>query len=115
MNGAFASLHGAERKFALASMAMNFSEPDNAPGELLNRVVWHSVQGCDTPYPRWRRRRASRRSKESPRAALSRLYRSTTAAFIGIRPNAIERVIAGAAVARTAAFTHVTIVFGARQ
>src|SRR4029077_20106633 len=52
MNGSIASLRGAERKFALASMAMDFSEPDNAPGELLNRVIWHSVKGYETPYPR---------------------------------------------------------------
>ena len=30
---------------------MDFSEPDNAPADLLNRVIWHSVKGYETPYP----------------------------------------------------------------
>jgi len=51
MNAAAGSLRGLERKYALASMAMDFSEPDNAPGDLLNRVIWHSVKGDGTPYP----------------------------------------------------------------
>src|SRR5262249_56724825 len=51
MNGPVASLRGLERRFALASIAMDFSEPDNAPGDLLNRVIWHSVKGYSTPYP----------------------------------------------------------------
>ncbi|HJZ78525.1 MAG TPA: bifunctional YncE family protein/alkaline phosphatase family protein [Vicinamibacterales bacterium] len=51
MNAPVASLRGLERKLALASIAMDFSEPDNAPGDLLNRVIWHSVKGYSTPYP----------------------------------------------------------------
>ena len=51
MNAPVASLHGLERSLAVASMAMDFSAPDNAPGELLNRVIWHSVKGSGTPYP----------------------------------------------------------------
>jgi len=51
MNAPVASLRGPERRLALASMAMDFSEPDNAPGDLLNRVIWHSVKGYDAPYP----------------------------------------------------------------
>jgi hypothetical protein len=31
---------------------MNFSEPDEAPEDLLNRTIWHSVKGYATPYPR---------------------------------------------------------------
>jgi hypothetical protein len=26
------------------------SEPDSAPADLLNRAIWHSVMGFDTPY-----------------------------------------------------------------
>jgi hypothetical protein len=52
MNMPLAALRGLERKAALASMAMDFSEPDAAPGDLLNRVIWHSVKGYETPYPR---------------------------------------------------------------
>src|SRR5262249_35064071 len=51
MNGSVASLRGLARTYAFASMAMDFSEPDNAPGDLLNRVIWHSVKGSSTPYP----------------------------------------------------------------
>jgi hypothetical protein len=40
-----------EAKLALASLAMDFSEPDNAPGDLLNRVICHSVKGYGAPYP----------------------------------------------------------------
>jgi hypothetical protein len=51
MNAPVASLRGLQRELAVASLAMDFSEPDNAPGELLNRVIWHSVKGYETPYP----------------------------------------------------------------
>src|SRR5262249_35291262 len=51
MNTPIAALRGLERRMAVASMAMDFSEPDNAPGDLLNRVIWHSVKGYRTPYP----------------------------------------------------------------
>ena len=51
MNPAIASLRGLQRQLALASLAMDFSEPDNAPEDVLNRAIWHSVKGYDTPYP----------------------------------------------------------------
>jgi len=35
----------------MASLMMDFSEADNAPADLLNRVIWHSVKGYETPYP----------------------------------------------------------------
>jgi hypothetical protein len=40
-----------QRELAIASTKMNFSEPDMAPEDLLNRVIWHSVKGYNTPYP----------------------------------------------------------------
>ena len=46
-----AALHGLRRELAIASTKMNFSEPDAAPEDLLNRVIWHSVKGYNTPYP----------------------------------------------------------------
>jgi phospholipase C len=52
MNGPVASLRGLERSLALASLSMDFSEPDEAPEDLLNRTIWHSVKGYATPYPR---------------------------------------------------------------
>ena len=44
-------LTGLQRELTKASMAMNFSEADAAPEDLLNRVIWHSVKGYDAPYP----------------------------------------------------------------
>jgi hypothetical protein len=51
MNPSVASLRGLQRDLALASLAMDFSEPDAAPEDDLNRVIWHSVKGYDVPYP----------------------------------------------------------------
>jgi YVTN family beta-propeller protein len=55
MNPSLASLKGLQRKMALASMAMDFSEPDAAPEDLLNRITWWSVKGFNTPYPKLRK------------------------------------------------------------
>jgi hypothetical protein len=30
---------------------MDFSEVDRAPWQQLNRVLWYSIKGPDTPYP----------------------------------------------------------------
>jgi YVTN family beta-propeller protein len=51
MNPPVAALHGLQRQLAIASTKMDFSEPDAAPEDLLNRVIWHSVKGYNTPYP----------------------------------------------------------------
>ena len=51
MNPSVASLRGLQRELALASLAMDFSEPDEAPQDVLNRAIWHSVKGHDVPYP----------------------------------------------------------------
>jgi len=51
MNPGLAGLTGLQRELTKASMAMNFSEADAAPEDLLNRVIWHSVKGYDAPYP----------------------------------------------------------------
>jgi hypothetical protein len=37
---------------ALASEAADLSQPDAAPEDVLNRAIWHSVKGYQTPYPR---------------------------------------------------------------
>ena len=44
-------LRGLARELALASEKMDFSAPDAAPEDLLNRVIWHSVKGYHVPYP----------------------------------------------------------------
>jgi hypothetical protein len=44
-------LTGPARKAALASARMDFSVPDAAPSEALNRILWHTAKGWNTPYP----------------------------------------------------------------
>ena len=51
MNPQISALHGLRRQMAIASTKMNFSEPDRAPEDLLNHVIWWSVRGYDKPYP----------------------------------------------------------------
>src|SRR5919108_662285 len=54
--GAITGPDAAERRrAALASARMNFSDPDAAPSELLNRILWHDARGWNTPYPAVRR------------------------------------------------------------
>jgi hypothetical protein len=36
---------GLQKELAVASLKMDFSEPDAAPEDLLNRAIWHSVKG----------------------------------------------------------------------
>jgi len=54
--GAITGPHAAERRrAALASARMNFSDPDAAPAELLNRILWHDARGWGVPYPEVKR------------------------------------------------------------
>jgi hypothetical protein len=41
----------ARKAAAVASARMNFSEPDAAPTEKLNRILWGAVKGWKVPYP----------------------------------------------------------------
>jgi hypothetical protein len=50
MNSPLAGLQGLQRELAQFSMTIDSSEPDSAPADLLNRAIWHSVKGFDTPY-----------------------------------------------------------------
>ena len=50
MNPQLAGLVGLQRDLAKFSLAIDSSEPDSAPADLLNRAIWHSVKGFDTPY-----------------------------------------------------------------
>ncbi|MCC7495834.1 MAG: bifunctional YncE family protein/alkaline phosphatase family protein [Fimbriimonadaceae bacterium] len=36
-----------------ASLAQDFDEVDEADEDTLNRVLWHTCKGYDTPYPTW--------------------------------------------------------------
>jgi len=51
MNPPAKALSGEARKGAIASSKMNFSIPDAAPSEKLNRILWHDARGWSTPYP----------------------------------------------------------------
>jgi YVTN family beta-propeller protein len=50
MNPSLAGLTGLQREMAEFSLTIDSSEPDSAPADLLNRAIWHSVKGFDTPY-----------------------------------------------------------------
>jgi YVTN family beta-propeller protein len=44
-------LKGSARKAAVTSARMNFSVPDTAPSEVLNRILWNDAKGWNWPYP----------------------------------------------------------------
>jgi hypothetical protein len=39
------------REAALQSAKMDFSEPDEAPSDLLNKILWHEAKGWGVKYP----------------------------------------------------------------
>jgi YVTN family beta-propeller protein len=41
------------RKDAYASARLPLDKPDQCPEDSLNRILWRSVQGPQTPYPQW--------------------------------------------------------------
>ena len=50
--GEIRGAHAAQRRrAALASARMRFDGPDEAPTEALNRIIWHTTRGWNTPYP----------------------------------------------------------------
>ncbi|HUS04802.1 MAG TPA: bifunctional YncE family protein/alkaline phosphatase family protein [Bryobacteraceae bacterium] len=51
MNPPLQALTGRAREAARQSSRMNWSAPDAAPTEKLNRILWGSVRGWNTPYP----------------------------------------------------------------
>src|SRR4030095_2531617 len=50
MNPSLQALSGLQRELAEFSMTIDSSEPDSAPADTLNRAIWHSVKGFNTPY-----------------------------------------------------------------
>jgi hypothetical protein len=34
-------------------VTINFAEPDRAPEDLLNRILWRAQKGTSVPYPEW--------------------------------------------------------------
>jgi len=51
LNPKTAALAGEARRAAQQSARMNFREPDEAPWDRLNRIIWGSVRGWEVPYP----------------------------------------------------------------
>jgi len=51
MNPPTRSLMGKELYWRKKSMALDWSAPDMADPQVLNKVIWHTVCGADTPYP----------------------------------------------------------------
>lgn len=45
------ALKGYQRRDALATLKMDFTEPDDVPSDVLNRILWRRSRGPVTPYP----------------------------------------------------------------
>jgi YVTN family beta-propeller protein len=52
MNPPLKALAGKQLWGARQSMAMNFKDIDDAPPEVLNRILWWDAKGWETPYPK---------------------------------------------------------------
>jgi YVTN family beta-propeller protein len=51
MNPPLSKLKGAALHWARQSLALELDKADKADEDTLNRILWHSVRGYDTPYP----------------------------------------------------------------
>ena len=51
MNPPLHQLRGAALRWAKKSLELDFDKEDEADENTLNRILWHSVRGWDTPYP----------------------------------------------------------------
>jgi hypothetical protein len=51
MNPPLDQLRGAALHWAKKSLELDFDKEDAADENTLNRILWHSVRGWDTPYP----------------------------------------------------------------
>ncbi len=52
LNPPLGKLQGKARYWAEKSLALCFDREDEADEDTLNRILWHSVRGWDTPYPK---------------------------------------------------------------
>jgi len=52
MNPPLKSLQGRQLWAARQSLAIDWSEPDEAPQDVLNRILWWDSKGYDSPYPK---------------------------------------------------------------
>ena len=74
MNPAASALKGKARQAAVASLKMNFDEPDAAPEDQLNRILWRGGRGRQVtrtaqPEPHRRGAEPQRNSKSKPELA----------------------------------------------
>jgi len=51
MNPELKKLNGKALDWARKSLALKLDKGDEADEDTLNRILWHSVRGYDTPYP----------------------------------------------------------------
>ena len=51
MNAPTRSQIGKARQLTEQSLALDWSETDRADAQTLNHILWHTIQGVDTPYP----------------------------------------------------------------
>ncbi len=51
MNPTLKKLKGQALHWAKKSLALNFEEGDKADEDTLNRILWHTLRGYETPYP----------------------------------------------------------------
>ncbi len=51
LNPPLGKLKGAALHWAKKSLELDFDREDEADEDTLNRILWHSVRGYDTPYP----------------------------------------------------------------
>ena len=51
MNPPTSALRGQALQWARQSLLLDFSSPDAADEEVLNRAIWYSTRGYDVPYP----------------------------------------------------------------
>ena len=52
MNPPLKALNGRKLWAAKQSLAMNWSEPDDVPQDVLNKILWWDAKGYDKPYPK---------------------------------------------------------------
>jgi hypothetical protein len=52
MNPKLSTLSGKKKFWAKKSMEMELSELDQANEDTLNLILWYSVKGYNTPYPK---------------------------------------------------------------
>ena len=52
MNPPLKALAGQQLWAARQSQAMDWNEPDDAPHDVLNKILWWDSKGYNTPYPK---------------------------------------------------------------